>query len=480
MTLAANIVCARFLGPHYYGQLGVIQSTVNLFGLVASLGLGVTAAKHIAEYHRLDPSRAGRVLGLARLTACAAGFFAAVILAAGSSWLCRTSLNAPELSLDLQIASIAIFFSALNGYQVGALTGFEAFRPLAAASLIRGLITLPVFALGILVAGLRGAVVALAVVSALNYFVHALVIARQCRLRRVTVSYHLGREDWRLLWRFSIPVLAAGMSFTPAVWWTNALLARSSGYVQLGLFSAAFQWNTVVLFISGALGNLCLPLLSSILPEKNMAKYVRILLANFVLTTGSALVLAVPVAIAAPFVMSLYGKSFTQADNVLFLVCLAAVLTAANTSVGHAIWSLDATLPGVLLALMRGLLLVGAAYLLRSHGALGLAGSYAFMALIQTLVCSGFIWWLLRRRSAEWHRASLAAAGTASHSCGTLCTAPDERLGASFTPSVSRYRGDSTSNCTCALPGVVDLLPKTETVRPGNIAARQQENSEWR
>jgi O-antigen/teichoic acid export membrane protein len=403
MSMAATMLCARFLGPHHYGQLGVIQSTVNLFGLVASLGLGITATKHIAEHYRLDPARAGRVLGLAALTACGTGVFVAALLVAGAPWLSRTALNAPELSLDLQIASIAIFFSAINGYQVGALTGFEAFRPLAVASLIRGLITLPAFVVGILAAGLRGAVVALALVSAINYLVNALVLTRECRLRGVSVSYHLGIEDWRLLYRFSIPVVVAGMSFTPAVWWTNTLLARASGYAQLGVFSAAFQWNTVILFFSGALGNLCLPLLSSVTTERNMAKYVRVLLANFVLTTGSALVLATPVAIGAPFVMSLYGKSFAHADKILLLVCLAAVLTAANTSVGYAIWSLDATVSGVLLALMRGALLVAAAYYWRSHGALGLAGSYAFMASAQTLICCGFMWWLLRRRSAQWH-----------------------------------------------------------------------------
>lgn len=409
MSMAATMFCARFLGPHAYGQLGIIQSTVNLFGLAASLGLGLTASKHIAEYYRLDPDRAGRVLGLATLTACGAGLFAAVLLAAGSSWLSRSSLNAPGLSIDLRIASIAIFFYALNGYQVGSLTGFEAFRPLAVASLIRGLITLPVLVVGVLASGLRGAVVALVVVSALNYFVHAIVLARQCKLHRISVSYRLGRRDWRLFYCFSIPVVIAGMSFTPAVWWTNTLLARSSGYAQLGLFSAAFQWNTVILFFSSALGSLFLPLLSSVVPEKNMAKYGRILLANFVLTTGSALVLAVPVALAAPFVMSLYGKSFAYADNTLPLVCLAAVLTAANISVGHAIWSLDATVSGVVLALMRGALLVAAAYCLRSYGALGLAGSYAIMALIQTLVCCGFMWWLLRRRYAQWRPARPAS-----------------------------------------------------------------------
>ena len=132
------------------------------------------------------------------------------------------------------------------------------------------------------------------------------------------------------------------------------------------------------------------------------------------LTTASAIALAVPVAIAAPFVMSLYGKSFAHADGTLLLVCLAAVLTAANTSVGHAIWSLDATVSGGLLALMRGVLLVGLAYWLSSYGAVGLAGSYAIMALAQTLVCCGFMWWLLRRRSAQWRGSCLAAEPLAS------------------------------------------------------------------
>ena len=41
MVLLAAIGCARFLGKTGFGQLGVVQSTANMVGAVATLGLGV-------------------------------------------------------------------------------------------------------------------------------------------------------------------------------------------------------------------------------------------------------------------------------------------------------------------------------------------------------------------------------------------------------------------------------------------------------
>src|ERR1039458_8494199 len=109
MSMVAGMLCARMLGANEFGQFGIIQSTVNLFAVVGSCGLSITAAKHVAEYRKSDPGRAGRVLGLSALTAAATGVAVAFLLIISAPWISRRWLNAPELSLDLQIASIAMF-----------------------------------------------------------------------------------------------------------------------------------------------------------------------------------------------------------------------------------------------------------------------------------------------------------------------------------------------------------------------------------
>ena len=84
------------------------------------------------------------------------------------------------------------------------------------------------------------------------------------------------------------------------------------------------------------------------------------------------------------------------------LICVATVITAANISVGQAIWSLGAAVPGMLLALMRGVALVVAASLLSPHGAAGLAGAYVVMGVVQTVVQAPFLRSLMQKQAAAW------------------------------------------------------------------------------
>src|SRR4029077_2598046 len=107
---------------------------------------------------------------------------------------------------------------------------------------------------------------------------------------------------------------------------------------------------------------------------------------NFMLTTALAAAIAVPVGLAAPWILHFYGQAFASGASTLRLICIATVISAANLSVGDAIWSLGAARAGMLLSLLRGTALVGGAVLFRSHGAEGLACAYVFMGVVQTVI----------------------------------------------------------------------------------------------
>lgn len=403
-TLASTIVCGRILGPEDYGRFALVVTTVTLFATVAALGLGVTATRYIAEYRNADPARAGRVIGLSSFSACGAGLLVGACMVVAAPWLSGTFLRAPQIEVDLQIAAVFMFFTAFNTHQVGALCGFEAFKPLMTANLRRGLITLPLVAGGALIGGLHGSVIASALASGLACIFFSVALKDQCRRHGIRIDYVVGREEWKLLYRFSVPVVIAGLSFTPAVWFSNALLARASGYAEVGVFNAAMQWQLVALFFATAIANAGMPLLSNTLPERDMRKFKRVLFWIFVTTTGSALMVAVPVAIGAPFVMQLFGRGFQHSDTTVRLLCISAVLSAMNIVVGHAIWSLDATISGMLLALMRGATLVAFAFMFVHAGASGLATAYVAMTMLQTVTSLVFMRWLLANRDLEWGR----------------------------------------------------------------------------
>lgn len=401
LGLGATVVCARLLGSARYGQLGIVLTTVNLFATLATVGLGVTATKHVAEYRRQDPRNAGRIIGMSSMVSGTSGSLIAILLIGLAPWLSRTTLKAP-LATELQLGALMMLFAAVNGYQTGTLAGFEAFKTQATLNTIRGLFAFPAIVTGVALGGIRGAMIAYTVTSAVNFLIHEIAIRHQCRLHLVPISYGIQKADLKLLWSFSIPVLIASFSFTPAVWWTSAKLGTTAGYTQLGIFNAALQWQNLVLFFSNAVAILGLPTLSAVLPERSIEKYIQMLKINFLLTTALAAVIAVPVGLAAPWIMSFYGHGFASGTSTLRLICIATVISSMNMSVGDAIWSLGAARAGMLLSLLRGAALVVGASLFAVHGAAGLAGAYVFMAVVQTMVQGPFIYLLLRKQAAVW------------------------------------------------------------------------------
>jgi O-antigen/teichoic acid export membrane protein len=139
LALFASIVVARVLVKEAYGALGVIQGTVGFFGGIAGFGLGIAATKYVSEYRHVDSERASRIIALASIVTVAAGAGISFALFLASDLLARRVLAAPALAPELQIGSILVFLGALNGLQIGILSGFEAFRAIAIVNLWAGL-----------------------------------------------------------------------------------------------------------------------------------------------------------------------------------------------------------------------------------------------------------------------------------------------------------------------------------------------------
>src|SRR5512135_1086120 len=48
MMLLSSIVVARILGRQQFGEFGIINNTIGMFGIFAGFGLGMTATKYVA------------------------------------------------------------------------------------------------------------------------------------------------------------------------------------------------------------------------------------------------------------------------------------------------------------------------------------------------------------------------------------------------------------------------------------------------
>ena len=385
--LAASIVCARFLGESGFGALGMIQSTVGMFGVLAGLGLGLTATKYVAEFRHQDRAKVGRLLALSAAAAFVSGVVMAVALIFLSLYLSRTVLAAPHLARPLAIGAGLVLFGALNGAQTGALAGFEAFRTIARANVWSGILSFPLIVLGVWRGGLSGAVWGLVAALAVNWFLNHRALRHECAGANISYLFAGCHKELSILYQFSLPALLASVVVGPALWACNALLVRQpNGYAQLGLYTAADKWRLAILFVPTSVCSMALPVLSNLYGSGDSLAFRRVFRASVLLNTGMALAAAlVAAALAVPF-MSIYGQPFRAGWPVMIILSFSAVPGALNTILGQPLvagrymwwrFAFDLLLVAVLLTL--------AWLLIPMWGALGLAVSYALAFAVTSL-----------------------------------------------------------------------------------------------
>ena len=57
LVLLSGIFCARILGQEVFGELGMVRSTIGMFIVLGTSGIGVTATRYMANYRRTDPTQ---------------------------------------------------------------------------------------------------------------------------------------------------------------------------------------------------------------------------------------------------------------------------------------------------------------------------------------------------------------------------------------------------------------------------------------
>lgn len=385
LMLIASVFVARILGKTGFGELGMIQSTVGMFGVFAGFGLGLTATKHVAEFRQSDPARAGRIIALSALVAMVTGGLMAAVLFIFAPWLASSTINAPHLAGALRIGAIILLISALNGAQTGALSGFEAFKTIAHVNLFVGLISFPILIGGAYLGGLTGAVWALAINLGFNWLLNHLALRKEARRYSIPFTFDHCSRELSVLWRFSLPAVLAGVMVGPANWVCRALLTNQpNGYDEMATLTAALVFQTLLVFVSGMLSA---PLLSMI---SNAGSRIsdRLGTVNILSTWILGVFFAIPLLCFPEIAQIMFGKDYSTHNFkvtvslivfcntiIMFKAGLARVL-AANSLLWWGFFS-NAFWAGSL---------IGSSFFMVRWGASGLAASLVIAYVLNTLV----------------------------------------------------------------------------------------------
>ncbi len=336
LGLLSAILVARILGKEDFGELGIIQNTIGMFGTLAGFGMGLTANKHLAEFKHIDPARAERILGLASATAWLSSGLMALALVVSAPVLAAKTLAAPHLASLLQVGGLLLFLSGINGAQTGALSGFEAFKAIACINLISGALTFPLMVAGAWNWGLAGAMWALIGSQLANCLLCFAALRSETARFQIRYAFSGWRKERNLFLSFSLPAVLTGLLNSVVAWGAGALVVNQlGGYADMGIYHAALRVKQIPEAVLGMLVAPIIPMLSESFGKSDQHSY-RNTLRLFLLL--SALVI-VPVSLlqaAAPGLTLLpFGREYAGRPLIVSWLMLHAVLASLGSCVGY-------------------------------------------------------------------------------------------------------------------------------------------------
>lgn len=385
-TLIVNIIVARILMKQIFGEYAMVQSTLLTVSTLSQLAIGYTASKYIAEYRSSDPERAGRIMGLCAITSVVMAGVGTFLLIAAAPWLAGAVLKAPHLASALMIGSGFLFFSAINGYQTGALSGLEAYGGLAKAGVASGIVAVAAISLGAWWGGLNGTIIGLSTSAFVRCTIHNRWLRLENRVHGIAPRYHgsLSQEKV-IIFKFALPAAIAQCYSPPLIWIANSFLVRQpGGYGEMALYSAAFSLRTLVMFLPSVMHSVGFSVLNNEKGKGDVAHYQRIFRFNVLYIFFISLAGVLFVGVLGRPILQLFGRDFGAGNFILWLLLASSLFEALTIALyqyiltSEKIWSqfLGIVVP-------REMFLVVAAYfLVRSYGSVGLALAVLSAALL--------------------------------------------------------------------------------------------------
>ena len=396
LVLLSGIFCARILGQEVFGELGMVRSTIGMFIVLGTSGIGVTATRYIANYRKTDPEHAASICLLSNKFAWWAGLLVGVLMLLLSGVLATEALHSSALTTAVQLGAVMLFVSILNGAPNGILVGLEDFRSVAINTFIGSLCEAVFMVIGAWLYQLEGAILGFGIGVVALYVANSLSVSRDLnREHIVTQGKSIRREDWRLLYTYSIPATLSALTVAPVFFVIRSMLVSRSGYAELGIFEAADQWKVIILFIPTTVSQIVLPILSSLL---DVHKFKKTLGLNILLIAVVSTVIALAVALLSPLIMPLYGQTFTDLMP-LTLLAVSTIFSAVSNVIEMSIYSRDKMWTCFGLNLVWAALLIGLSELFLSQGmgASALALAVLLSYLLKTIYIGIYMMFLLKK-----------------------------------------------------------------------------------
>lgn len=326
-----QIAFARWMGVSQFGTYTYLMAWVTTLGLLIGLGFPTSVLRFIPEYRTFGDN--DRIRGLIRWSRWATLATGLVIAVVGTAIAVTFTSSKTDTAVVLAVLLIPV--GALINLDLAIIrAGGRVVGAFAPSLVIRPFLILVAAAAVWIVSRRLTADTGLSITLA-AFAVVALLQSRLVRevVRRGKRPYSVTYEPRRWL-QVSAPLLLVA-GFQIALGQTDILvLGTVSGARDAGLYLAASKTALLVGYLLVAVNAVAAPLFSEFETKGDRAGLQRLATVSALWIFWPTLMVAVGLALLAPYVLGLFGPDFVVAEGALLILLVGQLVSAGCGSVG--------------------------------------------------------------------------------------------------------------------------------------------------
>jgi O-antigen/teichoic acid export membrane protein len=377
--LVAAIIIARGFELPSYAAFSYFQMTSAMIAAFGSVGLGIATSRNFAEMGRKSRREKAPIIGATWLLSVSFAFVSMITVLLLPDMITTAGLGIPRW-----LMAFGVFVLVLQVIPAGAVIGLELFRSAAIVATGAAVFTIA----GAIFAVVIGSVeIAMGVVifAALYQFIGlSLLIVKEFGWIFVLAGLKTDSASLMKVVNVSGPMFVVSIMSGSGSWLVGRIILDGPvGTYGFAIFAIGLQWFALALVLPGVISRVLLPRLVRMASIRVDSK--ELVRDALIMTLGSALVVAVIGALFGPWLIGLYGVTYEHESSLVIVYLGAAVMTAPATALGNALLANDYQWFWLGLTAVWFIVLILAAFLLRSHMAWGGAAAFASAYLVLSI-----------------------------------------------------------------------------------------------
>ena len=213
-------------------------------------------------------------------------------------------------------------------------------------------------------------------------FIH---IRRAAIRNNIIINYIQGWKEKSLLISFSLPSLLSGIMVSPIKWSTDAILVSNAGFIQMGILTAAFTFQNLILMGANMLDA---PFIAVMAKNKNSNKNSLLSKMNILVPWIMGVAIALPLMAFPELASAIFGNDYIGKDFqwTFIIISLFTIIIMFKQGLARILAVFDLQWWGVFSNLIWGIILLCVFLLMKTHNAFTLAISYLIAYIVNTLM----------------------------------------------------------------------------------------------